>query len=87
VTVCVEVAGNENEALVSVRDAGIGIEQAYHQKIFDRFYQVSDKDVLPSGLGLGLYLAREIVERHGGTMWVESAEGKGSTFFLTLPLS
>lgn len=86
VTMYVEVTENENEALVSVRDVGIGIEQANHQKIFDRFYQVGDAEQLPSGMGLGLYLAREIVEHHRGRIWVESQKGAGSTFRFTLPL-
>lgn len=86
VVVRVEAAENGNEAMVSVQDTGTGIEKAYHQKIFDRFYQVSDADLLPSGLGIGLYLAREIVEHHHGHIWVESRKGAGSTFHFTLPL-
>ena len=85
-SVIVQVEASENEARVSVQDFGIGIEQAQQGKIFDRFYQVSDKEVLPSGLGIGLYLAEQILKRHSGRIWVESAGGKGSTFRFTLPL-
>jgi len=87
IVVRVEVAENASEVLVTVQDAGVGIEQAYHQKIFDRFYQVSNNVILPSGLGIGLYLAREIVRFHHGRIWVESGKGAGSTFRFTLPLN
>jgi len=85
--VIVHVAKDQNHALVSVQDFGIGIAKEYHQHIFERFYQVTDPDgqTYP-GLGIGLYIASEIISRHGGRIWVESAEGKGSTFALSLPL-
>ncbi len=87
IIVRVEVAENASEVIVTVQDVGVGIEQAYHQKIFDRFYQVSNNAILPSGLGIGLYLAREIVRYHHGRIWVESGKGTGSTFRFTLPLN
>ncbi len=85
-SVIVRVESSGNEALVSVQDYGIGIGEDQQQKIFDRFYQVNNKDVLPSGLGIGLYFAHQIVKRHGGRIWVESHEGEGSIFRFTLPL-
>ena len=70
---------------VSVQDFGIGISQSHQQRLFERFYRVlSEKDQNYPGLGIGLYIAHEIISRHGGRMWVESAEGKGSTFFFSL---
>src|SRR2546421_1199175 len=72
---------------VSVQDFGIGIPKEHQQKVFERFYRVSrDQDRTYPGLGIGLYLAHQIIERHGGKMWVESVEGQGSTFSFSLPL-
>lgn len=75
------------QAVVSVQDFGIGIAKIHHQHIFDRFYQVTDPEekTFP-GLGIGLHIAREIVERHRGRIWVESRKGAGATFFVALPL-
>jgi signal transduction histidine kinase len=69
-----------------VRDYGVGIPKAHQKSIFDRFYRVHNKHQAFSGLGLGLYITHEIVKRHGGEMTVESEEGKGSTFIVSLPL-
>jgi signal transduction histidine kinase len=77
----------DGQALVSVQDFGIGIDQAHHEQIFERFYQVSDPEgkTYP-GLGIGLHISREIVERHQGRLWVESSKGNGATFFVALPV-
>jgi len=73
---------------VSVRDYGIGIPKEHQQKIFDRFYRASEvRDQTFPGLGMGLYISSEIVKRHGGRLWVESTEGKGATFFISLPIA
>jgi PAS domain S-box-containing protein len=75
------------QAIVSVQDFGIGIEKSYQEKIFERFYQVTDPaEKTYPGLGIGLYISHEIVARHHGRMWVESDKGKGSTFSVSLPL-
>jgi signal transduction histidine kinase len=76
-------------ALVSVSDQGIGMDAEARARAFERFYQAGTAPVQGHvGLGLGLYISREIVTRHGGRMWVESAGGdKGSTFYFTLPLA
>jgi len=72
---------------ISVRDSGIGIPQRQHAQIFGRFMRADNTQAWGiSGTGLGLYICRELVERHGGHLWFESEEGVGSTFFLTLPI-
>jgi len=71
---------------ISVQDRGIGIPDSQQAKMFGRFMRADNAVSWGiSGTGLGLYLCRELVERHGGQLWFESEEGRGSTFFLTLP--
>ena len=73
-------------AFVSVTDSGIGIHQAQHQRIFERFYQVASSLTREhGGTGLGLALVRELVEAHKGEVRVKSSEGVGSTFTIALP--
>lgn len=76
----------ENNALVSVVDEGTGIAKENFEKVFRKFERVVSPSEV-SGLGIGLYIAREIVEAHGGKIWVESTVDHGSTFFVKLPLS
>jgi NtrC-family two-component system sensor histidine kinase KinB len=71
---------------VSVSDDGVGIPFEYQSKIFDKFVQVKSDKVL-GGSGLGLTICKEIIRAHGGTIWVDSAPGKGSTFTFTLPVA
>jgi NtrC-family two-component system sensor histidine kinase KinB len=70
---------------VSVHDDGPGIPKEYQASIFEKFVQVTGQD--SGGSGLGLAICKEIVRAHGGTIWVESSPGKGSTFTFTLPIS
>jgi PAS domain S-box-containing protein len=78
---------DKNKVIVSVEDFGFGISKMEQDKIFDRFYQISHPDVKTfPGLGLGLYISREIISQHNGLLWVNSQEGKGSTFSFSLPL-
>jgi len=75
------------EACLSIRDAGIGIPVKEQAHIFRRFVRASNSSNYGiTGTGLGLYLCRELVERHDGRVWFESSEGHGSTFFIALPL-
>jgi signal transduction histidine kinase len=85
-SVDVSIAAANDEVLVSVRDYGVGIPEEHLSKIFERFYRVhgAQEQAFP-GLGMGLYISHEIVKRHGGKIWVESTEGKGSTFYVALP--
>lgn len=76
----------ENWVRVSVTDFGIGISEEQKNKIFERFYRVSDKKNMTSGLGMGLYISSEIINTHKGKIDVESKLGKGSTFYFDLPL-
>jgi len=75
------------ELLVSVKDSGIGIAPDDQPKVFEKFKQVGDTLTdKPKGTGLGLPICKEIVEYHGGRVWVESEPGHGSTFSFTLPI-
>ncbi|WP_207426770.1 PAS domain-containing sensor histidine kinase [Pedobacter sp. SYSU D00535] len=76
---------NDN-IIVSIQDFGIGIEKENLNKLFDRFYRVENSAMKYSGLGLGLFIASEILHGHQGSFWIESEPGKGSTFFFCLPL-
>lgn len=72
---------------VSVWDNGVGIAETEQDQVFDRFYRArSTRDRKISGSGLGLSIARMIVEQHDGRIWLESVPGQGSTFSFTLPL-
>lgn len=74
-------------ARISVQDTGIGIPKDQQTLIFGRFTRAKNALALKiGGTGLGLYLCHELVERQGGRLWFESEEGRGSTFFITLPL-
>jgi len=69
-----------------VRDSGVGIPEEDLPRIFERFYRV-DRSRTGGGTGLGLSISRHIVEAHGGRIWAESVEGRGSTFYFTIPAS
>jgi signal transduction histidine kinase len=88
VTVATGTAGDGACAVFSVRDTGRGIPADRLESIFERFGQVDSSDAREKGgTGLGLPIARGIVERHGGRMWARSVVGEGSTFCFTLPLA
>ena len=84
----IQLETRDHVAVCSVQDFGHGITEAQRDKIFERFYRVTGNNLHTfPGLGLGLFIAKEIIERHGGKIWVESEEGRGSTFYFSLPLS
>ncbi|HET9014432.1 MAG TPA: ATP-binding protein [Thermomicrobiaceae bacterium] len=84
-SVHVSVAAETEAAVLTVRDRGIGIAADDRERIFQPFARAAAGSHLP-GTGLGLYISRRIVERHGGVIGVESEPGKGSTFAVRLPL-
>jgi two-component system phosphate regulon sensor histidine kinase PhoR len=88
VTVSVRPAGGDDEVIVAIEDHGVGIPRKARPRIFERFYKVDRARVRgeAGGTGLGLAIARHIVEQHGGRIWVESREGKGSTFSFAIPV-
>lgn len=84
----IEVYLNKEEddhIFIGVKDYGLGIESKNFERIFSRFYRVENADKI-SGLGLGLYLCHQIVTQHQGRIWVESKVGKGSTFWVKIPV-
>ena len=86
-TIAVRGVVNETEAIMSVNDEGVGIAPEHLDRVFDRFYQVNTPLTRRvEGSGLGLSIARWLVEAQGGRIWAESTPGEGSTFFFTLPL-
>jgi Signal transduction histidine kinase len=78
----------DNWALISVKDQGSGIPEAELEKIFESFYRSSSLNSGdPGGMGLGLYICKDIVVRHGGSVWAENNKDRGSTFYVKLPLN
>ena len=88
-TIEVEIFKPSNDQVsVSVKDHGIGIDKKHQEHIFKRFYRVSQKnEETYSGFGIGLYLAKEIIGRHQGTITVNSVKDEGSEFIFTLPIN
>ncbi|MDB5120043.1 MAG: domain S-box protein [Sphingobacteriales bacterium] len=79
------VQSEDNHLKVGVRDHGMGIPIEKQTKIFTRFYRVENSNPGISGLGIGLYICKDVVDRHNGKLWVESNPNQGSTFWFTLP--
>ena len=83
----VEVTRQGRAGVISVRDRGEGIPREHQARIFDRFFRVHDDNgQRRAGTGLGLYIARSLVEGMSGRIWVDSEVGDGSTFAFSLPL-
>jgi signal transduction histidine kinase/CheY-like chemotaxis protein len=82
----IEAEVHEHDVVVSVADTGLGIPEEDLETIFDEFTQLPDSDRRHHS-GLGLAICKRFVELHGGSIWVESVPGKGSTFFFTIPLN
>jgi signal transduction histidine kinase len=87
--VVVRVAEARDKVIVSVQDFGIGIPAKEHDRIFEPYFRSQNalREDVPGGLGMGLYIAAEIIQRHGGRIWLDSREGEGSTFSFLLPLT
>lgn len=86
-TIIVDSYLQENHIVVSIQDFGIGIEKENLSKIFHRFYRVDHTAMKYEGLGLGLYIASEVLIRHNGDFWIESEPGKGSVAFFRIPVT
>lgn len=84
--IIVQIKNEKNDVLFSVQDFGIGISKDEQRNVFKRFVRVSEHHKTFPGLGLGLYISKEIMKRHGGKIWMKSEKGKGSTFYFSLPL-
>jgi two-component system phosphate regulon sensor histidine kinase PhoR len=87
--VVIRTANGDGQVVTSVEDHGIGIPRAARDRIFERFYKVDRARLRAEaggGTGLGLAISRHVVEQHGGRIWVESEEGRGSTFSFALPV-
>jgi two-component system NtrC family sensor kinase len=81
----VSIHSEDNQMILQVTDAGPGIPVSDQPRIFDKFYRGSNIMEV-EGSGLGLAIVKTIVESHQGRIWVESVEGKGSSFFIVLPI-
>jgi PAS domain S-box-containing protein len=84
--VSINIKKSKKELLFQIIDHGIGIKDKEMEHLFERFYRAEDK-LARGGTGLGLYIARQIIEAHGGHIWAESKSGAGSTFSFTLPFN
>jgi two-component system CheB/CheR fusion protein len=86
-SVNIRLEQQDKKAVVSIKDQGPGLSAEEQAHIFDRYYRLSrDEKRNVEGLGLGLYIAQQIVDRSGGRLWVESKQEVGSTFYIALPL-
>jgi signal transduction histidine kinase len=84
----ISITQQDGEIITAVRDYGVGIPREQLPQVFNRFFRASNiSSAGYPGMGLGLYIAHGIVERHGGRMWVDSVEQRGSTFSFALPLA
>jgi len=83
--VFLKIERNDNEMIFSVKDNGLGIPKAQLPHIFKRFFR-AEKTKNLEGLGLGLYLCSQIISAHKGRVWAESEDGKGSTFYFSIPI-
>lgn len=87
VTISLEETPDGKDIIFSIKDTGIGIPKEDQERVFSKFFRAKNAQRLePSGTGLGLYVAKNIIEAHGGKIWFESEEGKGTTFYFTLPI-
>jgi two-component system KDP operon response regulator KdpE len=82
--IVIALGGQQQQVLLSVRDQGVGIPQDQLEKVFEPFYRATN-NTSEEGAGLGLYLSRELIRKHGGEMWADSAPGRGTTVTLSLP--
>jgi signal transduction histidine kinase len=82
--VYLNISHDKNWVTISVKDMGLGIAKEHLPHIFERFFR-AEKTKNMEGIGLGLYLCSRIIQQHNGKVWAESEEGKGSTFYFSIP--
>jgi len=86
-SIVINLSQDSDALLFSIKDTGIGISESQQAHIFRRFYRTENAiSTMPNGTGLGLFIARNIINAHGGKIWFSSKKGKGTTFFFTIPL-
>lgn len=86
--ITVKCSNDGENSIVMINDQGMGISEQDLEKVFDRYFRVEDSKLSTvAGFGIGLYICKEIITRHGGRIWVESELGKGSTFTFSIPIS
>lgn len=82
----IEIKDSFDGVVISIRDFGIGISRANQKKIFDLFFRITDSvEKQAAGVGIGLYISKQIIDRYHGKIWLKSTLGKGSTFYIFLP--
>jgi len=86
VTVGLELADGGRKLLFSIADEGPGIPEEEQRHVFSKYYRGSRTKRTTDGIGLGLSIAKSIVEAHGGNIWLSSLPGKGCTFYFTIPV-
>ncbi len=83
----VSISVKNNHVFLSVADSGIGIPLDQQKKIFSKFFRGKNaKEYVTTGSGLGLYIVKNVVHKHRGQIWFSSRVGKGTTFFVSLPI-
>lgn len=86
-SIAVAISGGEEEIKISIKDTGVGIPAHQQERVFTKFFRAANVIKMETeGSGLGLFIAKNIIEAHGGKIWFESKEGEGTTFFFTLPV-
>jgi len=85
--VVISLKGNDKEIMVSVKDSGVGIPKEQEERVFSKFFRGANVVKMETdGSGLGLFIAKNIIESHGGKIWFKSNKGKGTTFCFTVPI-
>jgi signal transduction histidine kinase len=86
-TIVISLKKNKKEIEVQISDTGMGIPKNQQERVFTKFFRGSNiTQIDTEGTGLGLYIAKNIIESHGGRIWFESEKGKGTTFYFTVPV-